>query len=52
MKELPVNIVNLICEWTVDYEVEWYPFFCPKTHKLSWKINKYCKKTQNLFCIR
>lgn len=44
MKGLPVNIVNLICEWTVDEEIEWYPFFCPKTHKLSWKVNKYSKK--------
>lgn len=44
MKDLPVNIVNLICEWTVDEDIEWFPFFCPKTHKLSWKVNKYCKK--------
>jgi len=40
MRGLPVNIVNLICEWAADAEQEWIPFFCPKTHKLSYKVNK------------
>lgn len=44
MKGLPVNLVNLICEWAAQEDIDWYPFFCPKTHKLSWKINKYSKK--------
>lgn len=44
MKGLPVNIVNLICEWRADSVEEWIPFFCPKTHKLSWKVNNYCDK--------
>lgn len=44
MVRLPVNIINLICEWAAQEDIEWYPFFCPKTHKLSWKVNKYSKK--------
>lgn len=44
MKGLPINIVNLICEWAAQEDVDWYPFFCPKTHKLSWKVNKYSRK--------
>jgi hypothetical protein len=44
MTSLPVNVVNLICEWAAGDDMERYPFFCPRTHKLSWKINKYSKK--------
>lgn len=44
MTSLPVNVVNLICEWAAGDDMDRYPFFCPKTHKLSWKINKYSKK--------
>ena len=40
---LPVNVVNLICEWAGQEDIDWYPFFCPKTHKLSWKVNKYSR---------
>jgi hypothetical protein len=43
MTSLPVNVVNLICEWAAQDDMDRYPFFCPKTHKLSWKINKYSK---------
>lgn len=43
MTSLPVNVVNLICEWAADDEQEWMPFFCPKTHKLSYKFNRACK---------
>jgi hypothetical protein len=44
MTSLPVNVVNLICEWAAQDDMDRYPFFCPRTHKLSWKINKYSKK--------
>jgi hypothetical protein len=44
MTSLPVNVVNLICEWAAGDDMDRYPFFCPRTHKLSWKINKYSKK--------
>ena len=44
MTLLPVNVVNLICEWAADSEQEWIPFFSPKTHNLSYKVNKYNKK--------
>lgn len=44
MKGFPVNIVNLICSWAAQEDIDWYPFFCPKTHKLHWKVNKYSKK--------
>jgi hypothetical protein len=43
MKSLPVNVINLICEWAAKDDTDWYPFFCQKTHKLSWKVNKYSK---------
>jgi hypothetical protein len=41
---IPINLVNLICEWAPGDDLNWYPFFCVKTHKVSWKVNKYCKK--------
>ena len=44
MRGLPVNVVNLICEWAAQDDIDWYPFFCPKTHKLSWKVNKHSRK--------
>jgi hypothetical protein len=44
MTSLPVNVVNLICEWAAHHEQERIPFFCPRTHKLSYKFNRYCKK--------
>jgi hypothetical protein len=44
MRELPVNVVNLICEWAAQDDIDWYPFFCPKTHNLSWKVNKHSRK--------
>lgn len=44
MRTLPINIINLICEWASEIDQEWIPFFCQKTHNLSYKVNKYCKK--------
>lgn len=44
MTGLPVNVVNLICEWAAQEDIDWYPFFCPKTYNLSWKVNKYSRK--------
>lgn len=44
MVSLPINVVNLICEWSAHEDIDWYPFFCPKTHNLSWKVNKYSRK--------
>jgi hypothetical protein len=48
MTSLPINLVNLICEWAADYEQEWILFFCPKTGRSSYKVNNLCKKlTEN-----
>jgi hypothetical protein len=47
MISLPVNVINYICEFVAGNDKAWYPFFCPKTHKLSWKVNPYCNKFIN-----
>lgn len=44
MISLPVDIVNYICEFAAGNDKAWYPFFSPKSHKLSWKVNPYCNK--------
>lgn len=44
MLSIPVDIVNYICELAAGNDKPWYPFFSPKTHKLSWKVNPYCVK--------
>ena len=44
MISLPINVINLICEWAAQEDIDWYPFFSPKNHRLSWKVNKYSKK--------
>jgi hypothetical protein len=44
MTSLPIEIINLICEWAAVLEQEWVPFFCPKTHNLTYKVNRRCKK--------
>jgi hypothetical protein len=44
MKSIPIDIINYICEFAAGENKLWYPFFCPKTEKLSWKINRYCSK--------
>jgi hypothetical protein len=48
MLSMPINLVNLICEWASGDDSKWYPFFCIKTNKLSWKVNKYYKKYSEL----
>lgn len=42
MISLPLDIVNYICEFTAGNDKKWYPFFSPKTGKVSWKVNPYC----------
>ena len=44
MVSIPIDIVNYICGFAAGEDKLWYPFFCPKTYKLSWKVNKYSKK--------
>ena len=44
MISLPVDILNYICEFAAGNDKYWYPFFSPKTHKLSWKVNPYCNR--------
>lgn len=44
MVKIPIDIINLICEWAAQEDIDWYPFFCPKSHNVSWKVNKYSKK--------
>ncbi len=42
--KIPTEIVNYICRLAAGKKYNWYPFFCPKTGKLSWKMNIYSKK--------
>jgi hypothetical protein len=44
MVSIPINIVNLICEFAAGDDKNWYPFFNPKTEILSWKVNRFSKK--------
>lgn len=44
MTSLPIDVINVICGWTTQEDVDWYPQFDVKTEKLKWKVNKYSKK--------
>ena len=44
MTSIPIDIVNYICEFDAGRDKPWYPFFSPKTEKVSWKVNPYCIK--------
>lgn len=44
MISIPIDIVNYICELAAGHDKLWYPFFSPKTEKLSWKVNPHCMK--------
>ena len=44
MVSIPIDIVNHICEFAAGKDKVWYPFFSPKTLKVSWKVNPYCSK--------
>lgn len=44
MKSIPIDIVNYICEFAAGDDKIWYPFFNPKTEKVTWKVNPYCLK--------
>lgn len=44
MVTLPIDIVNYICEFAAGDDKLWYPFFSPKTGKVTWKVNPYCLK--------
>ena len=48
MKSIPIDIVNYICEFAASNDKLWYPFFSPKTEKVSWKVNPYCTKYHQL----
>jgi len=48
MLSIPIDIVNYICEFAADNNKLWYPFFSPKTEKVSWKVNRYCTKYNTL----
>lgn len=41
--QLPIDVINTICEWSTDESQIWVPSFCPKTHKLRCKVNKHSK---------
>lgn len=41
---IPTEILNYICEFAAGKKCKWYPFFCPKTGKLTWKLNIYSNK--------
>jgi hypothetical protein len=43
-RHIPIDIINYICEFAVDNNHLWYPFFSPKTGNVSWKVNPYCTK--------
>ena len=55
MTSLPVDIVNYICK-LASHGKKWYPFFCPKTNKLTWKVNKsnkeYINNAETLFHMK
>lgn len=40
---LPIDVINIICEFAAGSDKKWYPQFSPKTHRIKWKVNKYCK---------
>lgn len=44
MITIPIDVVNYICELAAGHDKLWYPFFSPKTERLSWKVNPYCMK--------
>jgi hypothetical protein len=48
MKSIPIDIVNYICEFAASNDKLWYPFFSPKTENVSWKVNPYCTKYNQL----
>ena len=48
MTSLPIDVINVICGWTAQEDVDWYPQFDVKTEKLRWKVNKYSKKFRAL----
>lgn len=39
MTSLPIDVINVICGWTTQEDVDWYPQFDVKTEKLKWKVN-------------
>lgn len=41
---LPINVINLITKFAAEDDKLWYPFFSQDTHKLTWKVNKCCRK--------
>ena len=41
---IPIDVVNLICEFAAGNDKLWYPRFSLKTHKVSWKVNKHYVK--------
>ena len=41
---IPTELVNYICELAAGKKCKWYPFFCPKTGKLNWKLNIHSNK--------
>lgn len=43
---IPVDIINMICEFAAGSNKIWYPTFSPNNHKLIWKRNKFydCRK--------
>jgi hypothetical protein len=46
MSLIPIDIVNSICKLAAQHDKLWYPVFDLKTGRLSWKINKFCKKSK------
>jgi hypothetical protein len=44
MISIPIDIVNYICKLAAGHDKLWYPFFSPKTEKVSWKVNPHCMK--------
>lgn len=48
MINLPIDVINLICQFAASHDKIWYPQFSPKTHRLKWKVNKFCKKINDL----
>ena len=46
MSYIPIDIVNNICKIAAQDDKLWYPIFDIKKGKVSWKINKFYKKSK------
>jgi hypothetical protein len=46
MSLIPIDIINTICKLAAQEDKLWYPIFDIKKGRVSWKINKFYKKSK------